>query len=233
MRESVYSLCRTTAQVRLTHPIGYMSFGCIVLIKSMPILWCKVNRPSTVKIFSDLDEALRKSQDHLAESATSKPKLSTPSLISVPSVVWCGGYEYIDSRSLTRIARNLEKVSSASSSSGDSETSTMESIATRPLKPFSYKPSHTQGALSQPSFYPGNELLINFDNRRQAHLITVMHTANNSQRTKVTWLAWYHAGTCRTTRYVKLSGEEFEELPECTKRPVYVQAVHAIQVLKT
>ncbi|KAF5350840.1 hypothetical protein D9757_010616 [Collybiopsis confluens] len=222
---------------------------------------------STVKIISDLDEALRRSQDPSAESTTSRSKLSTPSLISVPSVIRSEGYEYIDNRSEPFTDANYSqsgrsKVSSASSSpSGDSETSTMDSIATRPLKPFSYKPwpqdhikmLRQQGVLSQPSFYPGDELVIDFDNRRQAHLITVMHTLNNSQRTKKlhAWFeefalkgwsgalmvrheqAWYYAGTYRTTGYVKLSGEEFQELPEGTKRPIYVQAVHAIQVPKT
>ncbi|KAE9395177.1 hypothetical protein BT96DRAFT_923008 [Gymnopus androsaceus JB14] len=128
-----------------------------------------------------------------------------------------------------------------------SEMSLMESLATRPLKPFSYKPWPQQyvktlrqlGILTQPSFYPGDELIFNFADRRQVHLITVMYTTNNAQRTKKlhAWCeefalkgwcgtlmmkyeeAWYYAGTYKTIGYTKITGAEFEALPEKTKRP--------------
>ncbi|KAF9064497.1 hypothetical protein BDP27DRAFT_1333462 [Rhodocollybia butyracea] len=139
------------------------------------------------------------------------------------------------------VGRMDDFVDGSSSKEQSGETTLMELLATKPLNPFSYKPwpqqyikaLRQQGILRQPCFYPGDELIINFADRRQAHLITVMYTTNNAQRSKKLHAYYEEFGLKGwTTGYVKIGGGEFISLPEETKHPVYVQATHAIQVPK-
>ncbi|KIK55834.1 hypothetical protein GYMLUDRAFT_87500 [Collybiopsis luxurians FD-317 M1] len=233
---------------------------------------------STAKIISDLDQALTQSQE-IADRASSTPrtsrsKLSTPSLISLASVIRSEGFDLLEGRSTKSEAftnasysrdasdagKDEESEANSLHSSSRSEMSSMESIATQSLSPFTFKPWPQQhinalkqlGTLRQPTFYPGDELIIDFANRRQAYLITVMYTTNNAQRTRKlhAWFeefalkgwsgalmvrherAWYYIGTYKTIGYAEMSREEFEALSDKTKGPVIVQAAHAVQVPK-